>query len=83
MSEKQFRGEISDVETHDHELSEEEIIKETLKYEEKVETIVDIEAAPSIAKAKEKRGSGSCNQCGRYFDVPIINGVPMCACNRK
>ncbi len=65
------------------EITEEEIIEETLEYEKEEETVVDIEAAPSIAKAKEKRGSGGCNTCGRYFDVPIINGVPMCACKRK
>ena len=70
----------------EEELTEEEIIEETLEHEKeetKVEIVVDIETAPSIAKAKEIRGSGGCNQCGRYFDVPIINGTPMCACYRK
>jgi hypothetical protein len=76
MSEKEFTGDIENVKVH--ELSDEEIIEETLKHEEV--PVVKTETASSQMKNKLSYASGHCTKCGRYTAVPIIGGAPQCKC---
>jgi hypothetical protein len=70
MKEDKSEGSIDDIEVTLEE-SDEGITSEMT---------IDLETAPSMARVTDTRASGHCTKCGRYFSVPVIDGVPQCKC---